>query len=968
MSATIGLLILLASGHKSGGQCDAITRQTKQNISVDNRFSADLFKMPSLQYGPFTRWWWPGNDVDTSELKREIRLFAEIGFAGVEIQPLTVGINPESTRRDLVNSWDTPDFYLHIITVMKEAYKQGITVDINAGSGWPIGGSFLQQSESLLTLAMADTIVMGNRQIIMDVPPSTYDYSGRIRNGIHSYNKVDLANAHLLTVTATKIIGETDGKILLDSSSTTILDPYIEKNVIHWYVPEGNQWIIMAHYAVPDGEKPAYVASGGTNWVANYFDTAVLEKTFERLFGKWTGLTPYYSKPFRAIFSDSKEFIADRLISDNFIDYFKTKQGYDIRPWLAVNTIPGYDNVYSFGRDSVSRYRFTNEDWRLRYDYDQTISDLYKERFSETSRNWAEKRGLQHRTQEYGIKVDIIGASGRASIPETEQLFGKGSEAILKLVTSGAHLYNRPIVTAEAFVFSRFAGAVTPQVIKAYANKAFAAGVNQLIYHGTPYRYQTGEYGEESWTAWSTPFKNFNYSANFSESYNYWKYMKEVNTFLARSQYVLQIGNPVTDVLVYFPFINLDNSGIVHNPDESCINGQLSVAGATNIRNPTVIQQWFIDMWPVINELEKKGITWDFINDESLMTAMVTDGNIHIRGNVYKALIIPHVPYMAIGSAEHIVRLAADNANVLVVGEIPSKQPGYLNYAVRDTEVKQFFKTALTNRRILQVPSFREVRRWAEGMQGVITFNDEYDFTRQIQRETIDGSRLSFIWNKTDEVKEIELTVDKSFPNCYWLNPEDGNIIKSSKNVMTYEMQPLSAIVAFASRNAQLPNDLTESNKKLVMYTTTEIKGWNITIGDKRIVSDSLFDWRGHDILKYTADTGIYSTEFEYNKNIGSTYFIDLGKVYHTAEIYLNEKKVGICLWLPFRLDISDFLKNGRNSIRIVVTPAERNRYLGEMVQENPKYTQYKGQENTIMPAGLVGPVVIQEFYDFSIQ
>src|SRR5690606_37830292 len=103
-------------------------------------------------YGPYTRWWWPGNDVSKQELKREVNLFVENGFAGVEIQPLTVGINPESSRSEKIYSWDTPSFYSHINTVMKEARKLGLMVDLNAGSGWPMGGTFIGQDKSLLTL------------------------------------------------------------------------------------------------------------------------------------------------------------------------------------------------------------------------------------------------------------------------------------------------------------------------------------------------------------------------------------------------------------------------------------------------------------------------------------------------------------------------------------------------------------------------------------------------------------------------------------------------------------------------------------------------------------------------------------------------------------------------------------------------------------------------------------------------
>jgi hypothetical protein len=41
-------------------------------------FDPAVFKKPSRSFGPFTRWWWPGNDVTNEELRREIKLFAEM--------------------------------------------------------------------------------------------------------------------------------------------------------------------------------------------------------------------------------------------------------------------------------------------------------------------------------------------------------------------------------------------------------------------------------------------------------------------------------------------------------------------------------------------------------------------------------------------------------------------------------------------------------------------------------------------------------------------------------------------------------------------------------------------------------------------------------------------------------------------------------------------------------------------------
>ena len=66
-------------------------------------------------------------------------------------------------------------------------------------------------------------------------------------------------------------------------------------------------------------------------------------------------------------------------------------------------------------------------------------------------------------------------------------------------MTSGALLYNRPISTAESVVFSGRAYTNTPQKIKLAVDKLFAAGANQMVYHGVPYRHMSEKVGHEGW-------------------------------------------------------------------------------------------------------------------------------------------------------------------------------------------------------------------------------------------------------------------------------------------------------------------------------------------------------------------------------------------------------------------------------------------------------------------------------------
>ena len=75
-------------------------------------FSAESFAHPAPQFAPFTRWWLPGNDITPEELKREINLFADNHFGGVEIQPFALVMPTRGKgRADRIMSYDTPAYY-----------------------------------------------------------------------------------------------------------------------------------------------------------------------------------------------------------------------------------------------------------------------------------------------------------------------------------------------------------------------------------------------------------------------------------------------------------------------------------------------------------------------------------------------------------------------------------------------------------------------------------------------------------------------------------------------------------------------------------------------------------------------------------------------------------------------------------------------------------------------------------------
>ena len=90
------------------------------------------------------------------------------------------------------------------------------------------------------------------------------------------------------------------------------------------------------------------------------------------------------------------------------------------------------------------------------------------------------------------------------------------------------------------------------------------------------------------------------------------------------------------------------------------------------------------------------------------------------------------------------------------------------------------------------------------------------------------------------------------------------------------------------------------------------------------------------------------------------------------ASVCINGKDKGIVWTKPFRVDITDGLKEGENDVVVEVTNSWFNRVAGDEMAVSPtKYTQtnivlgndFRGNavsEITLEPSGLLGPVTIQ--------
>ena len=115
--------------------------------------------------------------------------------------------------------------------------------------------------------------------------------------------------------------------------------------------------------------------------------------------------------------------------------------------------------------------------------------------------------------------------------------------------------------------------------------------------------------------------------------------------------------------------------------------------------------------------------------------------------------------------------------------------------------------------------------------------------------------------------------------------------------------------------------------------------------------------------IKYFSGTATYENTLNAPAlNKSARYWLDLGDVKNLAEVIVNGKNVGITWKKPFRIDVTEALKQGSNNIQVKVTNTWVNRLIGDAqpgAANKITFTTmpfYKA-DSPLLPSGLLGPV-----------
>ena len=570
------------------------------------------FEAPPDDARIMMRWWWFGPAVTPAGIERELRTMKDGGIGGVEIQPVyPLALDDEATGI-ATHPFLSDAFLDDVRFAAKTARTLGLRVDLTLGSGWPYGGP---------TVAIADAAGKLRVERVTVASGATRVAVPDIRAGESLIAAFLSPRAPADRVDGLREVRDiADGVLRLDDSTP-------DRREVLFFISSRTGMMV---------KRPAIGAEG---FVLNHYDRGAVDRYLGGVGNRL--LSAFGQDPPYAVFCDSLE-VYDSDWTGDFLDAFKARRGYDLRPLLPSLVIEGPATA------------------GLRHDWGRTLTELVRERFLDPVQAWARERGARFRVQGYGVPPAMVSSNAGIDLPDGEGSQWKTVRAS-RWAASIGHLYDRPVISSETWTWLHSpVFRATPLDVKAEADLHFLQGINQLVGHGWPYSPDGVAY----------PGWRFYAAGVFNDKNPWWIVMPDLSRYLQRMSFLLRQGHAVNDIAIYLP------------ADDTWAN---FVPGKVGSMIEAMNQRVGPDLLPAVLAA---GFNVDFVDDGVLAArARLEQGAVAIGANRYRAIILPGIQRMPPATLRALEAFAAGGVRVIATRITPSQAPGYRASATDHAEV-----------------------------------------------------------------------------------------------------------------------------------------------------------------------------------------------------------------------------------------------------------------------------------------
>jgi hypothetical protein len=725
---------------------------------------------------------------------------------------------------------------------------------------------------------------------------------------------------------------------------------------LHWDAPAGHWTVLRMGYALTGAKnRPSVPAGSGyevdklnAQYVRQYFSGYM--DPMQKALGGLVGSTVQYMT------MDSWE-AGMQNWTDDMVDQFKTRRGYDPTPWLPVLA----------GRVVES----ADASDRFLWDFRRTLADLYAGAFYGTMDDELHKLGMKAYSEASGVALEIpedtLLNKSHIDIPMAEFWVHALHPESMYLVdvrgaASAAHVYGKPLVATETFTGG---GYEAPYTLKKIADYWFTQGVNRLVFHTSAEQPLDTKPG------------NTMVGTHINRNITWAELARPFMTYVARVSYMLQQGTPTADLAYLLP------------------------EGA-----PSTMPFWGDGLQPA----PPSGYDYDYVNTDILLHHMsvAADGRVHVDGSSempegmsYRVLVLPPTTVMTPEVAGQLKELVA--AGATIVGARPVSSPSLAGGADVDAGVRAAAMDVwgdMDGVTLNQHALGKGMTYWGLTLDEVLSrVGAAPDFAATgaldeapawVHRRTKDAD-IYFVANQADRAVHLEARFRVTGRDVQVWRPMDGGMDRGAVYASGAMMedrsgnrQPGIQPAAYVERDGftTVPLELAERESVFVVFrdkaaglarsdtarsaaAVTETKlaavtgPWTLSFpagcGAPASVSMAkLASWTE------SADAGVkyFSGTATYAKSVtaqagwfkpGRRIYLDLGKVRDIAEVKVNGKAVGMVWAPPYRVDLTGALRPGANKVKIAVTNEWTNRLIGDRLMP---------EKHVLTPPGAPGAAV----------
>ena len=949
-------------------------------------------------------WWWLNGNTTEETITHDLTEMSRKGFGGV----LLVDANG-SNQNGNANVPPGPTFgspawvklYVHALQVAAALHLE---VTLNITSGWNLGGPEVkpEQASKLLTWSRQTVDAKGfdgqlplppikngfYRQVAVLAYPLAHgaklagevgDSRAPIRD-LHikaasdEMKNFSMPHTEGLLEDVAAVAGEQDTEL---SSVVNITAQMSEAGHLAWVPPTPGLWEVL-RIGYTDSDARVSTSSGAWQGLAiDYLDRGAFDTYWTHTVEPLLAVSRLYLKTTLVNLATDSWELGGTNWTGRFAAEFRRRRGYDPLPYLPV--IAG-----RIVKDRATSNRFLN-------DLRRTVGDLVTDHYDHFAER-AKVYGLGIECESggpHGAPIDGLETFRSAAVPQTEywaqSVEHRSTDEdryFTKEAASAADIYGKKLVAQEGMT------SIGPQWSESLAtdlkpsfDQGLTEGMNRLVWHEFT----------SSPASFGLPGIEYFAGTHIDPNITWWHQSDDFFRYLNRSQFLLQQGRAVNDVL-YFYGDEVPNFARLKHDDPAKV---------------------------------LPGYDYDVTDEDALLrTLTIGNGSISTPAdNRYRLLVMPTSGRLSLASLQRIAAYVEQGGSV--AGAVPIGPTGVVGEAAatRFAAITRAVWAGCAGEshrygkgRVFCSSNGGEVLRRLKLEPDFAGGSDVLDYVHRIAG----GTDIYFVRNKTSRAVSdvVRFRIAGREPELW--NAVDGSVrtalrydVANGVTSMPLHLDAYGSVFVVFQRVAglhatQVWRDGVAASSVAVSRTMTQAMqlddaapgayrlqlsdGRSVTLEVAPVKSEALPPerWtisfqpdRGAPVgtqpvsafqswsdssdpgIRYFSGTATYRSQIAVARSKGVRYVLALTDLHEIATVRINGKPAGTFWAIPYRLDITDHLLDGRNSIELEVTNLWPNRLIGDAQPGVTKtYTstnirKYKA-DSPLLPSGLVGPVTLE--------